>query len=132
MGFLTTFTIYNDGLDNLNPDNPNFEKNARELAIALYNAGTGRLATPTEVGVGDHGNMLKIQKPRHAEHDTVYVHSGNTLCEVNAFCEETKLLMERNPRFVKNILFLLKHQVKNLAILLKQVRSKKGSTKSDI
>jgi hypothetical protein len=134
MGFLTTFTISNEGIDNLDPNNPDFEKNAKELAFALFNAGTGLLATPADgavsVGIGNHANMLKIQIPRHADNNTIYIHSGGTLCEMNAYCVETRRIIEKNPKFADDMIFLIKHQAENLAILLKQVFEAKKATKS--
>jgi len=65
MGFLTTITIYNDSISEL-------IENPKDLAEQLETAccgGTGR-------------NGLILQKPRHSNDKTLYMHAGNTVLDV--------------------------------------------------
>lgn len=68
MGFLTTITICNDGIHNLT-------ENPEELADKLYNACIGAYVD-NQVGLGNHCNMLILQKPRHTCSTTLYLHHG--------------------------------------------------------
>ena len=77
MGFLTTITIYNDGCDQL-------KKHPKELAEELYLACNGKQIDDGRnwVGLGNHANLLTLQKPRHADDNTLYLHAGNTVIDV--------------------------------------------------
>ena len=85
MGYLTTITIYNDGCDQI-------VKNKEKVADILYNACSGeynnnRLHYRNTVGLGNHANLFIIQKPRHADDVTLYLHSGNTVIDVSEIKE---------------------------------------------
>ena len=77
MGYLTTITIYNDGAHTLKP-------NAEVLAEKLYNAclGVQRDQNRNYDSLGSHANLLTLQKPRHADDHTLYLHAGNTVVDV--------------------------------------------------
>lgn len=77
MGYLTTVTIYNDSADQL-------RKNPKELAEALHNACMGvQLNRGVNYEcVGNATNILTLQKPRHADDNTLYMHAGNTVVDV--------------------------------------------------
>ena len=77
MGYLTTITIYNDGADEL-------KKHPEELAEALDQAcrGIQRNQGRRWEGLGSHANLLTLQKPRHADDHTLYLHAGNTVVDV--------------------------------------------------
>ena len=90
MGYLTTFTIYNDGLDEI-------LKKSKSFCVKLYD---GAVEGETKsFGHGNHANLVKIQKSRHADDHTIYVHAGNTLCEMNVYSDNTRKLMELHPEF---------------------------------
>jgi len=77
MGYLTTITIYNDSADQLT-------KNPKEFAIACENACHGlQLDHGRNFDcVGNATNVLTLQKPRHADDHTLYMHAGNTVIDV--------------------------------------------------
>lgn len=109
MGYLTTLTIYNDGIDLL-PDH------AQKFSEGVFDA--SRTATmnrcSVDVGVGNFCNLVKVQVPRHADDHTVYVHMGNTVCVMSAYNEETEELMRRSPEFFEKMLNFMESQVKAL------------------
>ena len=85
MGYLTTITIYNDGCDQI-------VKNKEKLADILYNACSGeynnsRLHYGNTVGLGNYANLFTVQKPRHADDVTLYLHYGNTVIDVSEIKE---------------------------------------------
>lgn len=99
MGYLTTITIYNDGIADL-------PKNAQEFADQVYES-AGSYYThqfPTDVRISGFCNFGKVHQPRHADDHTVYVHAGNTVCEMNPNSEETRRLMRKNPKFFEKLM----------------------------
>jgi hypothetical protein len=78
MGYLTTVTIYNDGANQL-------IKFPERLAEHLYHACQGRQIEEgyNYAGLGCHANLITLQKPRHADDKTLYLHAGNTLVDVS-------------------------------------------------
>ena len=77
MGFLTTVTIYNDSADQLT-------KHPKDLAEKLDNACSGVQINRgyDYEGLGNASNILTLQKPRHADDHTLYMHAGNTVIDV--------------------------------------------------
>jgi hypothetical protein len=110
MGYLTTLSIYNDGADIL-------KKEPEKLADIIYNACLGvydRRGHTNQVPLGNHCNLITVQKPRHADDHTVYVHHGNGVTEMNAYSSYTKDLLERCPEYFDTLLKELELQVKSL------------------
>ena len=77
MGYLTTITIYNDRCNELT-------RHPKELAEKLYNACSGvQLAIGRDYdSLGSQCDLLILQKPRHADDNTLYLHAGNTVVDV--------------------------------------------------
>lgn len=109
MGYLTTLSIYNDGIDVL-PDNA--QKFAEGVLDASRTAGMEH--RPVTLGVGMFANLVKVQVPRHADQHTLYVHMGNTVCEMNAYNKETQRIMQENPEFFEKMLSFLEDHVQTL------------------
>lgn len=113
MGYLTTLTIYNDECDQI-------KKNPEEFAEQVY-----EVCTNPSVNYRSnvfHGIVIP-QKTRHADDKTVYVHAGNTVCEMNPYSNTTKEIMERSPEFFKEMLELMEHNVKELKKQFKESQS---------
>ena len=122
MGYLTTLTIYNDGAHLLKP-------HAQEFADGVYDAMLRSLNQgPTDVAVGHFVNCVYVQSPRHADDHTVYVHAGNCLTEMNAFSEQTRELLRRNPEFFRKLLDEMKRQTRELEKMLKEHKAKAKET----
>ncbi len=103
MGYLTTITIYNDSADQLT-------KHPKELAEKLKNACMGVQLNEGRGydSLGNATNILTLQKPRHADDSTLYLHAGNTVIDVyNAESEwavkKFIIEMEYHLRRLKNI-----------------------------
>ena len=115
MGYLTTVTFYNDGADQIN-------KHPLDLADKLDMACLGvftRDGKSGSFGLGYHSNLVTVQRPRHADDHTIYVHMGNTLSEMNANSVDTKDLAKNHPDFFKQMLKEMEDQVKELKKLIK-------------
>jgi len=105
MGYLTTFTVYNDGIDQIENHPKEFGKKVCEAI---------RKDVPHTFGVGNHANLVNVQKSRHADDFTIYVHSGNTVCEMNPYSEKTEDLMENHGEFFMNMIKRIEIQLKGL------------------
>lgn len=105
MGYLTTITIRNDCLDAL-------KKHPQEFADRVYDA-----CTSMEGGsfpLGHYCNPVEVQRCRHADDHTTYVHMGNTITEVNPFSKDFEQLAERCPEFADRLVRFLEDEVKRL------------------
>jgi len=116
MGHLVTATIYMDGIDEI-------RENPKDFVEKLHSAACrGREAT---FGVGSHCNLVSVQKVRHADDKTVYVHAGNCVTEVNAYNQDFEDLMDRCPEFADELIKTMENQLKKVKALKK---SKKVTT----
>lgn len=77
MGFLTTITFYNDAASDL-------IKYPNVVSKGIYDAqnGTQLRDGVNYFPVGSHANPVIIQKPRHADDHTLYMHAGNNVIDV--------------------------------------------------
>ena len=77
MGYLTTITFYNDAAHDL-------REHPKEVSKLIYDAQSGiqknrgRDYDP----IGSHVNPVIIQRPRHADDNTLYLHAGNTVIDL--------------------------------------------------
>lgn len=102
MGYLTTFTVYNDDCDKI-IDNP------KEFANAIYSA----CCNPnTNYRTNIFSGVVIPQKTRHADDKTIYIHAGNTVVELNPYSDITKELMENSPLFFEKCLNLMEQNLK--------------------
>lgn len=123
MGYLTTLTVYNDGIDLL-PDNA--EKFAKGVLDASREAGMRN--EPITLGISMFCNLVTVQVPRHADHHTVYVNMGNSVFEMNAYDQQTKEMLENNPKFFERAVDFLEDQVKELKKMIKESKNQKENT----
>lgn len=135
MGFLTTFTISNDALDILEDD-------PKQVCEKLYHAAlAGKVSTIShhykpkkkkwwqkkKFGGGIHCNPIKVQKCRHADDWTIYVHAGNTVVEMNQYSDYTKETLEKNPEYFEE---MLKFMQRNVTEMKKQLKEHKNGSNS--
>jgi len=120
MGNLTTLTIYNDGIDLI-------PKHAQEFADALYEVSCGYSNNGATIGVGNFCNLVKVQPTRHADAHTVYVHMGNTVCEMSPWSRETRRMMREVPQFFEKMLDFMRAQVEDLSAEFEKVQEEKIS-----
>jgi len=114
MGYLTTFTIYNDGVDSLKNNQAEFCEKLMDACSNVYDN-----SRPDSFGHGPHANLVILQKPRHADDHTCYVHMGNTVCEMNPYSNRTKYIAENFPDYFESMLSHLQYTVKELKKLSK-------------
>jgi hypothetical protein len=115
MGYLTTFTVYNDGVHLV-------KENAQDFADKIYDAAVTPRSATFDIAIGNFGNLVRAQKCRHADDNTIYAHMGNSVFEMNPYSDETKKLAERNPEFFKRVVKFLEKEVKDLKAILKEAK----------
>ena len=109
MGYLTTFTIYNDASDSI-------KKDPKLFGERIYSAiGTTK---PDEFGMPGYGSMCFVQESRHADDKTIYVHSGHCVTEVNPYSRGFKDLIKKNPDFARELVEFLDSEVIKLKKVL--------------
>jgi hypothetical protein len=115
MSKLTTFTIYNDGIDQI-------KINPEKFIEKLYAYSEGQLSknTPTNFGHGYYANLVKVQKPRDKDDQTCYVHMSNTVVEMNPNSEETLDIMKHNSDYFDSIIKHMENTVKELKKIKKE------------
>lgn len=97
MGYLTTLTIYNDGIDQLKDP-----EKAIKFCRDVYDAALSH--ETREIAVGNFVNMVEVQRSRHADDHAVYVHAGNCLFNVTQPRETLMELRLRVPKFFATLL----------------------------
>jgi hypothetical protein len=114
MGFLTTFTLYNDGLHLL-------KEYPEEFCEKLHDASASM--ERQEFGLGGFCNFANVQRTRHADAHTLYVHMGNTVTEVNPWTKEFEHLIRTHPDLVDAYIRFLEDTLQEM----KQHRASIGS-----
>lgn len=109
MGNLTTFTVYNDECDLI-------IKYPKEFAHEIYKA-CSSINNNSYV----FRNVVISQKTRHSDDNTIYIHYGNTLCEMNPYSNKTQEIMINNPHYFKELLNIMDYNLKKLKQDFKKV-----------
>ena len=126
MGYLTTFTIYNDGVDLLD-DKEKALKFVEELKDAAHGL------QEKDISLGSFCNFCRVQKPRHADDRTIYVHAGNTVLNVDPYTTNKimdgnkvvderlmKSMYKRNKNYFKKILETIAQDTKELVDMMEE------------
>lgn len=74
---------------------------------------------------------MKVQKPRHADDHTVYIHMGNAVCEMNAYSEDTLKTMMQSPAFFEKMLKEMERQCKMLKKQFSEFKEEKNAVHSN-
>lgn len=84
MGNLTTITFRNDAYST-------FKKHPKELVKEILNALDGvQVARGDDYfSIGNEVNPVIVQKSRHADDTTLYLHAGNTMTDISGLKEVT-------------------------------------------
>lgn len=106
MGYLTTITFRNDSC-------LSFKENKNALVEEILKALNGVQISKGHnyFSLGNEVNPVIIQKPRHGDDKTLYLHAGNTVIDVNTitnsndkwFIDEAITQMEEQIKRLKNL-----------------------------
>jgi hypothetical protein len=83
MGYITTFSIYNDGLHLIEENPQEFANKIVEAASGTYKSWQPDAGYSSEISLGGFYNLIRVQKTRHSNESALYVHYGNCVTEVN-------------------------------------------------
>ena len=121
MGYLTTITIHNDALGS-------FEKDPKAFGEAIFRGINEANLHSKQVSVpfGCYANYITVEYSKHADHDTVYLHSGNGVNVIGEFDPDFKKLVKSAPDVAIHFIKIAKRQIKYAETLLK----KKSLTKA--
>lgn len=105
MGYLTTITFRNDSYSE-------FERHPKKLVEEILKALNGtQIARGIDYfSIGCEVNPVILQKPRHADDTTLYIHAGNTVIDVESLTEATN----KNEWAINKSISEMKYHIKRL------------------
>lgn len=115
MGYLTQVVIRNDALHA-------FEKNPEAFGKAILegidkaNMANKQISMPFE----GYANYIDVEPSRHADHNVLFLSSGNCMTAVGAFERDWKNLVERQPDLAESFLKTIRSLVKDASSILKK------------
>lgn len=129
MGYLTTFTIYNDGVDMINPRQMTPEEKDKFLFKLYYGAicglpeqRNGRMSV--DVGFCGFANFMNIQYPRHADAHSVFVHYGNSVLDITPYFGDFEKLIETDINVLERYVACAEQIVKDAKRIIKYNKEK--------
>lgn len=110
MGYLTTITFRNDSYSE-------FQNHPKKLVEEILKALSGIQITRgfDYFSIGSDANPVILQKPRHADDTTLYIHAGNTITDIGNLTEYT----DRNKWAIDQSIIEMEYQLKRLKKLKK-------------
>ena len=110
MGYLTTFTIYNDDCDAI-------IKHPKEFTEKIHNACCKMKKDDHNINVGNA--TIIPQTPKHASDLTLYIHEGNHVYEPSIYDDQYLIWLKRNPEHHLNIIKNLKYKLSKIEKICK-------------
>jgi hypothetical protein len=108
MGYLTTFTVYNDFAHDIKKDPKQFGEKVYEHICEME---TGDVS----LEIGNYCATVAIgQHSRHADDLTIYVHMGNCVTEVNPYSRSFQELVNKNPQFADKLINFIEAELEEL------------------
>ena len=124
MGFLTTITIRNDALHSFQKDPKQF---AERIFDAMNEANCSRQAADASFVLENcsYGGYITVEPSRHADDETVYLHSGNGVFNLNPWNEDFTSLLARNPEHAADLVKRAERILKECKDKIKQAKASK-------
>ena len=119
MGFLTTFTVYNDAMSS---DEEFWNELAEQIKEGHYLA--NRHGEAAERSIGCHCAAVKVEPSRHADHHVLYLHYGNMVHVVAPHERDWTDLCESNPECAQRLVKEAKQLIKEAEKQLKESQKK--------
>jgi hypothetical protein len=118
MGYLTTFTVYNDFAHHI-------KKDPKQFGEKVYEHICGMEASDFSMEIGNCSATVAIgQQSRHADDLSIYVHMGNCVTEVNPYSRSFEDLVNKSPQFADKLINFIEAE-------LEELKKFKQSTKND-
>jgi hypothetical protein len=119
MGFLTTFTVYNDAMSS---GKEFWHELAEQIMEGHYEA--NRHGKAAEKRIGCHCSAVKVEPSRHADHHVLYLHWGNLVHVVAPYEKDWTDLCSNNPDCAQRMINEAKQLVKAAEKQLKEAKKK--------
>jgi hypothetical protein len=127
MGYLTTITLHNDALHS-------FEKHPALFAEALFDGINRANRFNREVSVSfsepngaSYGGYINVQASRHADDETIYLHTGNGVTNLNPWNKDFSELVENRPELAEEYVKKAERILKEAKAKIKAKKAKKVS-----
>ena len=115
MGNLTTIVIHNDAMGAFEKDPEGFGK-----AILKAVRDANHTHKRANAGFAGYANYITSFPSRHADDETLYFHTGNTVIELNEYSSNWTDLRTRLPDYAKELVTKAKKRINALSKLLKK------------
>lgn len=116
MGYLTTFTVYNDGSSDI-------RKNPKEFGEAVYQHIGARETCEFGIPSGSCANLVNVQESRHADDHTIYVHMRNCLTEVKPYSRSFTEMVKSNPEFANSLIKFIERELEDLKYCMNSIQT---------
>lgn len=119
MGYLTTFTIGNDALHI-------FKENPKEFAGALFAAmeKANRSYRAEDMGFFGYCNYITSQPSFHADEQQLYIHTGNTVFNLNPYRQDFEQLLKDHPATAEDFVASAERMIKECKAQIKKSKNK--------
>lgn len=117
MGYLTTITIFNDALHSFHEDPLKF---GQSILDGIYQANDNH--KETSIPFNGYCNYISIQPSRHADDETLYLHSGNGVFNLNPYNEDFKNLISNRPELAADFIKRAERIIKDAKRKLKEAK----------
>lgn len=108
MGYLTTFTVYNDTAHFI-------KKDPKQFGEKVYQHICEMVANDFSMEVGNWTTTVAIgQKFRHADVPTIYVHMRNSVTEVNPYSRSFHDLVNKCPQFADKLIDFIEAELEEM------------------
>lgn len=124
MGYLTTVMLRNDCAHNFREDPKQLGERILD-GMDRANREHKSVDAAFVVGKGINCNPIEVQPSRHADDHQVYVHYGNTVFNINPWCEDFKELVGRNPDCAESFVKVAERMVKECKAKIKESKAAK-------
>lgn len=99
MGNLTTIVLHLDALHS-------FKKNPEEFGQAILDGidKANDARKQVDMGFKSYGNYISVEPSRHADDETVFVHTGNTVFNLNPWNKDFQDLAAQNKSVLEKFI----------------------------
>lgn len=115
MGYLTTVILRNDAMGSFE-DNP--EAFGRAILAGIHKAQEER--AQVDIPFNGYCNYISVELSRHADDETVYVHTGNMVFNLHPEEKDFKDLAKQNKTILADFIRRAERIIKTAKIALKQ------------
>lgn len=129
MGYLTTITFLNDA-SHCYKENPTRLAEIIDDAVSNHQCMRNGGHSYSE-SIGNHCNPITVQRTRHADDRTMYIHMGNCVTEFNPSSADTDKMLKHFPKVFDKGIDFIEQQLKELKKMRKEHLAKMYNNSPD-